>query len=117
MAIYSHISVARFWSKVDVRHENRCWNWRASRKGRKGQQYGAFSIDGKMTSSNRVAWEIANNEALGRRIACHTCDNPLCCNPAHIYAGTHKSNRRDAMARGRAVIPTGEQRWPSSRSA
>ena len=106
----------RFWSKVDRRDPRQCWNWKASTRGRKGQQYGTFSIDGKMYSANRIAWEIANNEPLGARVACHTCDNPLCCNPRHIYAGTHKTNRRDAVRRGRAVMPTGDQRWPVERT-
>lgn len=113
MAKYSVTIVARFWSKVDVKRNASCWPWRGGRRGRKGQEYGTFCIDGKMFSANRVAWEIANGEDLGDRIACHTCDNPLCCNPAHIYAGSHKTNRADAVARGRAFIPTGEHRWPS----
>lgn len=113
MAYFSTTTIARFWSKVEVGHNSNCWPWRAARKGRKGQEYGTFSIDGKMHSANRVAWEIAHNKSLGDRVACHECDNPLCCNPDHIYAGTHKTNRADAMERGRAYIPTGEERWRS----
>lgn len=36
---------------------------------------------------------------------CHHCDNPPCCNPDHLFVGTPADNRRDAMAKGRAVMP------------
>jgi hypothetical protein len=35
------------------------------------------------------------------RIACHHCDNPICVNPRHIYAGTHSDNSTDSVVRGR----------------
>jgi hypothetical protein len=41
-------------------------------------------------------------EILPRHLACHTCDNPPCVNPAHLYEGTYKSNSEDMYARGRA---------------
>ena len=113
MAKFDAYTVARFWAKVDSRRGDACWEWKGGKCGREGQQYGTFSIAGKMHPANRIAWEMHNNQSLGERIACHTCDNPVCCNPAHIYAGTHKTNRQDAMRKGRAVIPTGEQRWRS----
>ncbi len=31
----------------------------------------------------------------------HTCDNPRCCNPAHLKAGTNKENTQDMIAKGR----------------
>jgi hypothetical protein len=41
--------------------------------------------------------------------ACHTCDNPICANPHHIFLGTHKENLHDAIKKGRKAILRGEQ--------
>jgi hypothetical protein len=35
----------------------------------------------------------------------HHCDNPPCCNPLHLYAGTQRQNIHDAIARGRFSPP------------
>lgn len=34
-------------------------------------------------------------------LACHTCDNPSCINPDHIFEGTYKDNNRDSASKGR----------------
>lgn len=39
----------------------------------------------------------------------HACDNPLCCNPAHLSAGTVKDNTQDMIAKGRNRPPRGEK--------
>lgn len=100
MAIFSPITIARFWSKVDVQPSNlACWPWKASRN-RDG--YGRFKDGGSVQNASRVAWEIANDARLRTLVARHKCDNPCCCNPAHIEAGTHADNVNDKVARGRA---------------
>lgn len=99
MANYSPIRIARFWSKVKVQHSDcACWEW-VGAIGANG--YGTFRSDGRAhVPAHRAAWEIANGEPLGHRFACHTCDNKICVNPNHIYAGDRQSNARDASERG-----------------
>ena len=50
--------------------------------------------------AHRVAFKLANGR-LPRGLGCHTCDNPPCCNPAHIYDGTPLSNMRDKIEKWR----------------
>jgi hypothetical protein len=100
MASYSPITIARFWSKVDVRvSKAECWVWKAS-KSKSG--YGKLKVGGRNLIASRVAWEIVNNSSLGSDVfARHKCDNPSCCNPTHIEPGTHRDNMQDMKQRGR----------------
>ena len=54
-----------------------------------------------MFSAHRLAWEAANGPIPAGLLVLHHCDNPPCCNPAHLYVGTAKDNARDCKARGR----------------
>ncbi|WP_424967290.1 HNH endonuclease [Dinoroseobacter sp. S375] len=110
---YSPITIARFWSKVDVRPDNDdCWEWQA---GTKGAGYGILKVDGNVKIASRMAWELINGEPLGSRHALHSCDNPRCCNPHHIAAGTHEENMRQAGERGRSS--NGDQAGSSNNRA
>jgi len=80
-----------------------CWPWLG---GRSAKGYGAGRLDGTK-GSHRVAWEIAHGEKLGDRQALHACDNPPCCNPAHLFVGTNVENVADCKAKGRTC--TGEK--------
>jgi len=93
----------RFWNKVDIKGPNECWNWKAGcNKG-----YGLFKLNGKIVSAHVFAWELANRKSAKGKIIRHTCDNPPCCNPAHLIDGTHQDNRQDCVNKGRQA--KGEQ--------
>lgn len=94
----------RFWEKVDVRGEDECWEWKAS-KIKNG--YGRIGVGGKLKLAHRVSWEMANgaipdNNNYHGTCILHKCDNPSCVNPNHLFTGTQKDNINDAVNKGRA---------------
>lgn len=90
----------RFWSKVDRRGVEECWPWTAGCfKDRGG--YGAFWLNGRLWKAQRVAWLFTNGPIPEGLEVLHRCDNPQCCNPAHLWLGTSLENQRDKFEKGR----------------
>lgn len=52
--------------------------------------------------AHRVAWVIANGSIPVGGHVLHTCDNPPCINPRHLWVGSHADNMRDMHEKGRA---------------
>lgn len=91
----------RFWSKVDRSGgPEACWPWTAGTyKGGYGQFWCVELKQGRR--AHAVALELHTGEPANGRLACHSCDNPPCCNPKHLWWGTQKSNTADRHAKGR----------------
>lgn len=87
----------RFWSKVRRGAKDECWPWIAARD-EKG--YGHFRYKGRVIRAHRFLL-IALGNNLTNKVARHSCDNPPCCNPAHLSSGTIGDNVRDCVERGR----------------
>lgn len=90
---------ARFESKLlKTQSEQDCWPYRGqpSAKG-----YGRFRIKRIEYRPHRVAYTIANGQIPEGMVVRHTCDNPMCCNPAHLALGTQNENMRDMRLRDR----------------
>lgn len=98
-------ALERAMEKIEVRGPDECWPW-TGRSDEKG--YGL--IDN--TRASRVVLGLAPGDPL---VARHKCDNPPCCNPAHLVPGTHAENMADMKSRGRS--PRGELRPNAKLSA
>jgi hypothetical protein len=91
----------RFWSHVDRRGDDECWNWTGSTRGAV-VTYGKFHPARKITTSAHIqAYRLVKGDVPQGQMVCHTCDNGLCCNPRHLFLGTNTDNQRDMRAKGR----------------
>ena len=89
----------RFYRFISVpENENLCWLWRGSFMTKNQPQ---FSIGKKNFIASRVSYEIHKGEVPQGMLVCHTCDNPRCVNPDHLFLGTHKDNVQDMINKNR----------------
>lgn len=99
----------RFRSFVDERGPAECWPWTGRVVGGRGM----LSYPGNPnTLAPRLAWAIANEADPGDLDVLHSCDNPICVNPAHLRTGTPKENAADRIGRGRGVLPVPKKPKP-----
>ena len=83
-----------------------CWYWLPA-KDAKG--YGRIWIDGKLEHAHRFLFRFFLGSIPPGLLVCHSCDNPTCVNPDHLWIGTCKDNIRDSCYKGRFA-----RRWRKS---
>lgn len=91
----------RLWSKVQRGDSSSCWLWTGAKTP---GGYGIILLDhrpGNITTAHRAAYMVTNGAVPDGLIVMHSCDTPLCCNPAHLSVGTQRQNLADMRARGR----------------
>jgi hypothetical protein len=88
----------RFWRSVDRRGPDECWPWKDARDA---HGYGAFGHGSKTLKAHRVSSELTDGPIAEGLAVCHRCDNPPCCNPAHLFRAPQPENVRDMFAKGR----------------
>jgi hypothetical protein len=93
----------KFESKLLI-VESGCWEWQGTRHP---QGYGRLWAQGKRVSSHILAYQIYKGQTEGLDV-CHHCDNPPCCNPDHLFLGTHQDNMQDMIQKGRSNHPKGQ---------
>ena len=85
----------RFWNKVHKTDD--CWLW-TGRPNRDG--YGQFKLDGKVWRAHQVAFYLTHLKWPDQCV-CHTCDNPACVRPEHLFEGSNWDNMQDKMRKRR----------------
>jgi hypothetical protein len=92
--------ILKFWQRVKILGLLDCWEWQG---GRDGFGYGKVQdFDGKTERTHRFVWKLTYGSIPTGKHILHKCDNPSCCNPNHLYVGTHQDNMRDRTERGRS---------------
>jgi len=81
-----------------------CWEWQFSlRNG-----YGVLCFGEKRNlAAHRMSYIVHKGDIPKGLLICHTCDNPKCINPKHLFAGTYSDNTKDAIKKNRMVVPEG----------
>ena len=100
----------RFWDLVAKGEPDTCWLWRGSTNG---QGYGQVRTGStkqgnrRMEKAHRIAWTLTHGPIPKGLWVLHSCDNPPCVNPAHLFLGDRSANMRDREEKGRARHPRG----------
>lgn len=106
----SHSILERLIKKSSVPDENGCINWKGglSKKG-----YGVIGIGSRIDNSrktvyvHRISFELHKGSIPEGMLICHTCDNPKCVNPEHLFIGTPKDNIQDMINKNREANKQG----------
>lgn len=86
-----------------IKREGDCWLYKNSSSG----EYSKIRWKMKWYSAHRVSYEIHIGEIPKGKWICHNCDTPKCVNPEHLFVGSAKENRKDAVNKKR--VPVGEK--------
>lgn len=94
--MFTEKQLRNFWSKVDK--TDACWNWTAY-KLKDG--YGQFGYNGFVWRAHRLSYFMHKGDP-GSKLVCHSCDNPSCVNPEHLFLGNHQDNSKDMVTKKRS---------------
>ena len=101
----------RFWKSVSRTSPTDCWRWLLSCNTSRGG-YGCVKWCGRVQRAHRVAYSLHHGVTLtADQHVLHSCDNPVCCNPAHLRIGTPADNMRDKVEKNRQT--KGAEVWCS----
>jgi len=95
---------SRLLGKIEINNE--CWEWQGATNN---HGYGTMKItnlqgsdEGRKTCYvHRMSYLCHNNEFPSDQLVCHTCDNPICINPDHLFLGSNQDNMNDMKSKNR----------------
>lgn len=86
-----------------------CWIWLGYLDDKGYGRFGTFAGDDAkimgMGLAHRIAYRLYIGEIPSGAVVCHTCDEPRCVRPSHLFVGTQADNIRDMWRKGRARVP------------
>jgi len=95
----------RFWEKVRKTGSNSCWQWLA---GKDHFGYGRIRVENINRVASSLSWEMHKGKIPKGSCVLHSCDNPECTNPKHLFLGTRADNVSDMMSKKRHRSLPGE---------
>lgn len=90
--------IASFEEKV-IRQKG-CWRWKDS-LDKNGYAY-IYAGKNKHYKAHRLSYEMYKGDIPQGFLVCHSCDNPTCTNPEHLWLGSIKENSEDSVKKGRS---------------
>lgn len=115
MINYKRKDIPRFGKFVNVKYTEDelidytvCWPWKGCTDK---NNYGIFRLNGKNIKSHRFSYYCTFGEFDLNLCVLHKCDNPICCNPYHLYLGNTNDNNQDKIQKNRCNSPSGTNHW------
>lgn len=100
----TEIERRRFFQKI--KKTDGCWLWTGSKTE---WGYGRVWLNRKFYQANRVSFAIHKHPVPKNKLVCHSCDNPSCVNPDHLFVGSDNDNWQDCRQKRRNRHPRGEE--------
>jgi hypothetical protein len=105
--------IDRIFERIKINEETGCWEWQGRRdKDGYGKLYWVNpNTDARFQRAHRVAFDVFCGPIVDNLMVCHSCDNPRCVYPLHLWQGTARDNKLDCCAKGRAYVAEGDEHF------